>query len=104
MVGELNQKEGLTVIEAEHHLEATLPYAKKFVLMNKGEIVSQGTPEEVMRDMKKNHIYEEAIPDMYRAQLELEDWGVSFEKPFLNIRDAEQSVVDSFKEGGRENA
>ena len=54
--------------------------------------------------MKKNHIYEEAIPDMYRAQLELEDWGVSFEKPFLNIRDAEQSVVDSFKEGGRENA
>ena len=66
--------------------------------------MSQGTPEEVMRDMKKNHIYEEAIPDMYRAQLELEDWGVSFEKPFLNIRDAEQSVVDSFKEGGRENA
>lgn len=53
MVGELNQKEGLTVIVAEHHLEATLPYAKKFVLMNKGEIVSQGTPEEVMRDMKK---------------------------------------------------
>jgi hypothetical protein len=41
---------------------------------------------------------------MYRAQLELEDWGVSFEKPFLNIHDAEQSVVDSFKEGGRENA
>lgn len=104
MVGELNRKEGLTVIVAEHHLEATLPYAKKFILMNKGRIISQGTPEEVMRAMKQNHIYEEAIPDMYRAQLTLEDEGISFEKPFLNIKDAEQSVVDSFGKGGEKHA
>lgn len=104
MVGELNRNEGLTVIVAEHHLEATLPYAKKFILMNQGQIISQGTPEEVMRVMKKDHVYEEAIPDMYRAQLELEEAGISFEKPFLNIKDAEESVVDSFKKGEGENA
>ena len=104
MVGELNRKEGLTVIVAEHHLEAALPYAKKFILMNQGKIISQGTPEEVMRAMKQNHIYEEAIPDMYRAQLTLEDQGISFEKPFLNIRDAEQSVVDSFEKGEGKHA
>ena len=57
-----------------------------------------------MRAMKQNHIYEEAIPDMYRAQLTLEDEGISFEKPFLNIRDAEQSVVDSFEKGGEKHA
>ena len=54
--------------------------------------------------MKQNHIYEEAIPDMYRAQPTLEDEGISFEKPFLNIRDAEQSVVDSFEKGGEKHA
>ena len=101
MVGELNRKEKLTVIVAEHHLEATLPYAGRFVLMNKGEIISEGTPEEVMRSMKKNHIYEEAIPDMYRAQLDLEEAGVVFNKPFLTMRDAEQAVMDSFGEGGK---
>ena len=104
MVGELNRKEGLTVIVAEHHLEAALPYAKKFVLMNQGKIISQGTPEEVMRAMKQNHIYEEAIPDMYRAQLTLEDQGISFEKPFLNIKDAQQSVMDSFEKGEGKHA
>lgn len=104
MVGELNQKEGLTVIVAEHHLEAALPYATRFILMNKGEIVKQGNPEEVMHHMKENHIYEEAIPDMYRAQLELEDAGISFERSFLNIKDAEYAVIRAFDKGGRENA
>ena len=104
MVGELNRKEGLTVIIAEHHLDAALPYAKKFVLMDHGEIIEQGNPEDVMRRMYKDHIYEEAIPDMYKAQLELETVGISFDKPFLNIPDAEAAVVSSFEEGEEENA
>ena len=104
MVGELNRQEGLTVIIAEHHLDAALPYAKKFVLMDHGEIIEQGNPEDVMRRMYKDHIYEEAIPDMYKAQLELETVGISFDKPFLNIPDAEAAVVSSFKEGEEENA
>lgn len=104
MVGELNEKEGLTVIVAEHHLEAALPYAKKFVLMNHGEIIVSGTPEEVMRRMYTEHIYEEAIPDMYKAQLELEQVGMTFEKPFLNLADAEASVIHSFAKGGEKDA
>ena len=104
MVGELNQKEGLTVIVAEHHLEAALPYAMKFVLMNQGEIISQGTPEKVMRYMYDENVYQEAIPDMYKAQMELESVGISFDTPFLNITDAEKSVVRSFEEGGRDHA
>ncbi len=104
MVGELNRQEGLTVIIAEHHLDATLPYAKKFVLMDHGEIIEQGNPEDVMRRMYKDHIYEEAIPDMYKAQLELEAVGISFDKPFLNIPDAEAAVVSSFEKGEEENA
>ena len=104
MVGELNRQEGLTVIIAEHHLDAALPYAKKFVLMDHGEIIEQGNPEDVMRRMYKDHIYEEAIPDMYKAQLELETVGISFDKPFLNIPDAEAAVVSSFKKGEEENA
>ena len=104
MVGELNQKEGLTVIVAEHHLEAALPYATKFVLMNQGEIISQGNPETVMRKMYDENIYAEAIPDMYKAQLELESVGISFDTPFLNIADAENAVIRSFEKGGSDHA
>lgn len=98
MVGELNRKNGITVIIAEHHLEAALPYAKKFVLMNQGHIISQGTPEEVMRHMKSLGIYEEAIPDMYHAQLELEGKGISFSEPFLSEEGACRAVRSFFEE------
>jgi energy-coupling factor transport system ATP-binding protein len=99
LVGEINQEQHLTVIVAEHHLEAALPYATRFVLMDEGEIKADGTPNEVMREMYKKHIYEEAVPDLYRAYLSLEDQGIRFEKPFLNIKDAEESVAESLKEG-----
>ena len=104
MVGELNQKTGVTVIVAEHHLEATLPYATRFILMDEGKIISDGKPENVMKYMNRNHIYEEAIPDMYKAQLLLEEAGVTFEKPFLNIHDAAFSVVNSIKKEGENHA
>lgn len=104
MVGELNQKEKLTVVVAEHHLEATLPYAKRFILMDKGHVISDGSPEQVMCDMKRNHIYEEAIPDIYLAQLRLEQAGIKFERSFLNIEDAEYSVLNSMESGGVRNA
>lgn len=104
MVGELNQKEKLTVVVAEHHLEATLPYAKRFILIDKGHVISDGSPEQVMRDMKRNHIYEEAIPDIYLAQLRLEQAGIKFERSFLNIEDAEYSVLNSMESGGVRNA
>lgn len=104
MVGELNRKEGLTVIIADHHLEATLPYAKQFVLMNSGSLLKKGTPEEVMRYMKEHHIYEEAIPEMYDAQLELEKAGFSFPHSFLTVENAQKSVQLSFEKGADKNA
>ncbi len=93
LVGSLNREYGLTVIVAEHHLEAVLPYAKKFVLIDEGKIISEGSPETVMRCMYEHHIYEEAVPDLFRAELDLEKDGVRFPRSFLNMDDAMASVA-----------
>lgn len=92
LVGRLNQEYGMTVVVAEHHLEAVLPYVKRFVLLDGGHIVKEGTPEEVMRAMYANHIYEEAIPDLFRAQLDLEQAGEHFKTSFLSMESALSSV------------
>jgi energy-coupling factor transport system ATP-binding protein len=99
MVGRLNKEEGLTVIVAEHHLEATLPYASRFVLLDEGQIQCCDTPEKVMRYMSENHIYEDAIPDIYEAQMKLERAGYRFPKPFLNTDNALYSIENTEKEG-----
>ncbi len=97
LVGSLNRNYGMTVVVAEHHLEAVLPYAKRFVLLDEGQVVSVGTPEEVMRSMYHHHIYEEAIPDLFKAQLDLEADGAAFSQSFLSIEQAVDSIEKNVK-------
>ena len=100
LVGSLNRDYGMTVVVAEHHLEAVLPYAKRFVLLDGGRMVSEGEPEAVMRAMYRQHIYEEAIPDLFRAQLDLEAEGETFERSFLSMGNAVAAVKGNFGKGG----
>lgn len=92
LVGGLNRDYGMTVVVAEHHLEAVLPYARRFVLLVGGRIRAEGTPEHVMTYMYENRVYEEAVPDLFRAELNLEAEGAVFTKAFLSIGDAVEAV------------
>ena len=57
MVGRLNRENGLTVVVAEHHLEAVLQYANRFALLDRGHLLSEGTPEQVMKFMMNHQVY-----------------------------------------------
>lgn len=88
MVGRLNRTRNITVIIAEHDLSSVMPYASRFVLMEKGEIAKDGTPKEVIEYMYNNGIYEEAIPPLSLVQLKLEQKGFNINKPFTKIENA----------------
>ena len=49
----LHDQLGITMIIAEHKIESLLPITDKLVLMNKGEIIAQGNPEEVLPAVRK---------------------------------------------------
>ena len=97
MVGRLNRENGLTVVVAEHHLEAVLPYANRFALLDRGHLLSEGTPEQVMKFMMNHQVYANAIPDIYKAQLVLEEEGCHFDEPFLSVSKARASVARAVK-------
>ena len=48
---ELNRERNMTVIMAEHEVEVMAQYANLVVVMHEGEIVLQGTPEEVFSNV-----------------------------------------------------
>ena len=100
LVGRLNKENGLTVVVAEHHLEAVLPYANKFTLMHEGQLLITDTPIAVMQYMDMHNIYTNAIPAIYKTQLELEKQGCFFKKDFINLRDAKEAINQSL-EGGQ---
>ena len=47
---ELNRAEGLTILLIEHVMRAVMALAGRIVVLNHGEVIAQGTPDEVVRD------------------------------------------------------
>ncbi len=49
---ELNRERNMTVVMAEHEVEVMAQYANLVVVMHEGEIILQGTPEDVFSDVE----------------------------------------------------
>jgi branched-chain amino acid transport system ATP-binding protein len=47
---ELNRRTGLTILLIEHVMRAVMALSSEIVVLNHGEAISRGTPEEVVRD------------------------------------------------------
>lgn len=78
-VSKINRELGTTVILTEHRLEEAFPMSDKIVVMDNGEIISEGTTREVGDELKKtNHDMLSAIPAAMQIHAAVEN---SFECP-----------------------
>jgi len=57
----LNGESGLTVLATMHDLNLAALYFDKLVLLNEGEIVSHGTPEEVLQEAHIRQVFEASV-------------------------------------------
>lgn len=99
LVGELNRRDGITVVVVEHRLEAVLPLANRLILMNDGAVMADGTPEEVLATMYRTGVHAAAVPEVYAARLALADAG--FGRP-TTVRDAAAEIVAMAQAQGKE--
>ncbi|MEW8973807.1 MAG: energy-coupling factor transporter ATPase [Tissierellaceae bacterium] len=54
-IKKINRELGITIIITEHRLEEIIPISDRIVVMDKGSIISQGSPEEVGKDLNEKH-------------------------------------------------
>ena len=54
-VRKINRDIGTTVILTEHRLQDVIPWADKVYVMDKGSLLTQGTPREIGEFLKKEH-------------------------------------------------
>jgi len=47
---EINRRDGLTVLLIEHVMRAVMALAQEIVVLHHGEVITRGTPEDVVRD------------------------------------------------------
>lgn len=75
VVRRLNKEEGMTVILITHFMEEAL-LADRTVVMNKGEIVFEGKPEEVFENCEKLETYNLDLPAISKIVRSLREAGM----------------------------
>ncbi|MBI4969990.1 MAG: ABC transporter ATP-binding protein [Rhodospirillales bacterium] len=54
---QLNRESGLTILLIEHVMRAVMALAQRIVVLNTGEVIATGTPEEIAADQKVRDCY-----------------------------------------------
>ncbi|MCH5252226.1 MAG: energy-coupling factor transporter ATPase [Lachnospiraceae bacterium] len=83
-VRELNQKENITVLWITHHMEEVIE-ADRVLVMNKGQIVLEGTPKEVFSQVELLQEYHLDVPQITLLAHELRKRGMQIPKDVLSV-------------------
>jgi energy-coupling factor transporter ATP-binding protein EcfA2 len=74
-LSDLIAKDSRTFVIVEHNLEAVLPYAGRLVVMDKGKIVADGTPSEVLKQVDLMEGIDLQVPHATQLSYELQKRG-----------------------------
>ncbi len=88
---ELNSSHQKTIILIEHRLELVVPLINRMIIMDHGEIILDGPPEEVLLDEKISQI-NIGLPKMIQLYKELKEAGLHFEKVPLTPTEFAQEI------------
>ena len=88
LVGDLNEKHGITVVVIDHDLHAVLPYANRMALMVDGSIACDDAVPTTLRYMYEHNIHVDALPSVFTTYMELEQAGFHSDEPWLSIESA----------------
>lgn len=93
----LNREMGITVITITHYMNEAVE-ADRIIVMNKGEIISDGTPEEIFSEVEKLQSVSLAVPQVTELMYLLEHDGFDLPRGVLHAMDA-ADVIEEFMKG-----
>lgn len=89
----LNRERGMTIVIADHEVEAVAEYANKVVVLNDGRIVASGPPADVFGRVDLLADIGLRAPQVCQLAYELEKRGVRWGEPYpLTCDDAEEQI------------
>lgn len=89
----LYKETGMTVILSSHSMEDMAEYAKRLLVMNRGELVMDGTPEEIFGRYRELEQMGLSAPKMTYLMHALVEKGYSVATNILTVSDAEEEIL-----------
>ena len=90
----LNKEIGITVITITHYMNEAVE-ADRIIVMNKGEIIADGTPKEIFSEVERLQSVSLAVPQVTELLYQLELSGHKMPRGVLHAMDA-ADVLDAF--------
>ena len=87
-------QEGQTVVLVTHNMDDVAEYADKVYLLEKGRVISSGTPQDVFQDVDFLMQHELGVPKTTEFAVKLEQRGIAFDR--LPIK--RQELIQMLKE------
>ncbi len=88
----LNKEMGITVVTITHYMNEAVE-ADRIVVMNQGEIVADGTPEEIFAQVEKLHSVSLDVPQVTELLYLLEKDGADVPRGVLHAMDAAEVIT-----------
>lgn len=94
-IKELHDKKNIGVILVSHSMEDVANYADRIIVMNKGEIMFDDTPQKVFKHYKELERVGLAAPQITYIMHQLKDDGLDVDENVINLEQAKLSILKS---------
>ena len=89
----LHEKTGMTVILVSHSMEDVAKYVERLIVMNDGEKMLDGTPEEVFRHYKELEAVGLAAPQVTYVMHDLKEKGLDIDSDITTVAEAKEAIL-----------
>ncbi|WP_353989233.1 energy-coupling factor ABC transporter ATP-binding protein [Pediococcus argentinicus] len=93
LFNELHQSENMTVILVTHQMNDVSNYADHVVVLEKGHVIKQDSPQEVFSDpdwLKQHHL---SLPEVTEMAFELQEKGFTFKTMPLTVEQLTDEII-----------
>jgi len=95
LVKRLNDELGLTILLVEHRLDRVVQHVDRVIVLKDGEILSDGSPREVLSELAQGEI---GLPPIVRLARGLKARGITFADTPLTVREGRACLSEVLQE------
>lgn len=104
VIAHLQERYAMTILLVSHSMDDVARYAEEVFVLNQGECIRQGSPEEVFSHKKEMEDLGLGLPQIRAFLYSLEEKGLSFPKK-NTVEEAKAMILSAYKKRkGEENA
>lgn len=94
MIGKVHESQQNIILFVSHNMEDVAVLSDKVMVMDRGKLITVGTPKEVFRQRDRLAAIALDVPPVTEMMFQLKERGIDVDTGALTLREAEESIYD----------